>query len=819
MTEQDLYQLMHDLGDHRVRQKIEDLRNKQAFTASSVGSRLASEAGGVLYHALKKWLGSKKNNMPNIQRMRQTFGQIGLARATAVTMRFLVDRLAMANSSFTLGAIRVSLANALTEEMDFLLLSKTPGYRWRERELNTSAKASKERRKIKNRLMTQAPDVRSDWDRKDAYMMASILIDFCVKQVGMFKVEKRRIHPNNDYRKKAKIHHVVSFSEEIEKWIQDGINWIRATTPTHLPITETPLDWAPGRIGGYRSDKVAQTSLVTSRARIHRQLLDESDCPEIYSAINTMQRTGFKINPLTYAVFKVAVERNWEELDLASHPPIEPEKPTTEWYPGSPDWRAYARAKRAYTVYMDDFVRAKSRIARTLSIASIYADFPEFFFPHCIDFRGRSYPLGALNYQGPDYQRGMLTFSESKPVETKESLMAFLVHGANCFGVDKVPYAERVDWVLKNKWKIEDTIKDPYAYRWWTEADEPFQFLAWCDEAVKYFKDGLPFDSSIAVCADGSNNGLQVYSLLLRDEVGGFATNCVPADSPQDIYAEVAKRTTEKLQVLTESSDPTEARRAKQLLKFCATLGEEGVPRAAVKRPVMTLPYGATRYSCQHYLSEWYHDYVRGKNLSKEEAPFPLGDSYLIFTWLGGVVWDSIGEVVIKAREAMDWLRSLADVASEQNKDVTWVTPLGLKVAQHYRIGNRKKLTLKAGGRMYLSIWEEDDRVNGPVSRNGVCPNLIHSLDASAMFRTVNIAAGDGVTHFQMIHDGFGCHAADAPKLFAALRESYTSIFSEDLLGLLVEGWKDTIGPDIPEPPATGTLDISNLEASAYFFA
>ena len=40
---------------------------------------------------------------------------------------------------------------------------------------------------------------------------------------------------------------------------------------------------------------------------------------------------------------------------------------------------------------------------------------------------------------------------------------------------------------------------------------------------------------------DGSCNGLQNFSAMLRDEVGGKAVNLIPSDKPQDVYMEVVK--------------------------------------------------------------------------------------------------------------------------------------------------------------------------------------------------------------------------------------------------------------------------------------
>ena len=58
----------------------------------------------------------------------------------------------------------------------------------------------------------------------------------------------------------------------------------------------------------------------------------------------------------------------------------------------------------------------------------------------------------------------------------------------------------------------------------------------------------------IPIALDGTCNGLaSFFSLLLRDEVGGAATNLIPSEKPQDIYAIVADRTTEALKQETSN--------------------------------------------------------------------------------------------------------------------------------------------------------------------------------------------------------------------------------------------------------------------------
>ena len=149
--------------------------------------------------------------------------------------------------------------------------------------------------------------------------------------------------------------------------------------------------------------------------------------------------------------------------------------------------------------------------------------------------------------------------------------------------------------------------------------------------------------SQLPVCLDGSNNGLQHFSAMLRDPVGGKATNLTPEDVPQDIYQTVADVVLTKV----HKDAIINAQYAKEWLEF-------GIDRKITKRPVMVVPYGGTRYSCRQYIEEAMQDKILGNH------PNPFGEQvYEACLYLSVHLWDAICEVVVAAREAMDWLRDI----------------------------------------------------------------------------------------------------------------------------------------------------------------
>ena len=99
---------------------------------------------------------------------------------------------------------------------------------------------------------------------------------------------------------------------------------------------------------------------------------------------------------------------------------------------------------------------------------------------------------------------------------------------------------ERVEWAELQDWAITKVGEEPLINKWWMDADKPWQFLRACIEYVKV-KTEPEFVSHLPITVDGSCNGLQHFSAMLRDEVGGKAVNLTMTDDPQDIY-EICKR-------------------------------------------------------------------------------------------------------------------------------------------------------------------------------------------------------------------------------------------------------------------------------------
>jgi DNA-directed RNA polymerase len=446
-----------------------------------------------------------------------------------------------------------------------------------------------------------------------------------------------------------------------------------------------------------------------------------------------------------------------------------------------------------------------NRIAchRVLSLAHKFRDEPAIYFPSHIDFRGRVYSMPAfLNPQGSDMAKSLLTFATGKPLGPR-GVEWLAIHVANCFGYDKVPMAERSRWTRLNSHKIEKAANDPLGYLWWTEADKPFQFLAACLEWRNCLYGGKEsYVCSLPIPVDGTCSGLQHFSALLRDEVCGQHVNLTPGKLPGDIYTEVAKSVEDILR--GDIGDEKNDANAREWLAF-------GIDRKLCKRPTMVLPYGGTVDSFRRYIEEYAVE--KGHTFEKN---FKARTAYLTS------VMDRAMKAVIKGpRVAMSWLQTVARMLSRQGLPITWTAPTGLIVFQRYPNMIRSRVKTRLGESICkFTLTEEGDDINKKKQTTAVSPNFVHSLDAAALMFTVNQCHNQGITSFLAVHDSYGTWASDMDTLAKTLRQEFVSMYqADDLLAKFREELQAQAEEPLPETPPKGSLDISGVLLSPFFFS
>ena len=76
----------------------------------------------------------------------------------------------------------------------------------------------------------------------------------------------------------------------------------------------------------------------------------------------------------------------------------------------------------------------------------------------------------------------------------------------------------------------------------------------------------------------------------------------------------------------------------------------------------------------------------------------------------------------------------------------------------------------------------------------------------------------EGITSYQMIHDSYGTHATNTPKLAQLLREAFVNLYQDfDALEEFKKSALEVVD-QVPNPPKKGELDITEVLDSKYFF-
>lgn len=554
---------------------------------------------------------------------------------------------------------------------------------------------------------------------------------------------------------------------------------------------------------------------MRKNTRKYFEELEKCDLSEEYKCVNALQATPWRANKKVIEVLRQAWNsgQEWaglpprDDLPLPPYPfdkePADLSEVEKEQFK---DWR-----KRRNSIYQFNGKSMSKRIQvdRTIEIAEDYCQYPEFWFVWQLDFRGRKYPVESfMSPQVADWGKATLEFANGVPINNEAEAEWLAIQGANVFGEDKISLQERVRWAYAHNEQVAKVAEAPYEYLWWTEADKPWQFLAWCFEWDQWIKQGPGFITHQPTSADGSCNGLQHLSSILRDERAGAAVNLIPSDLPKDIYTDVANEAKRSIEV--------EARLGNEMAQKCLDFG---IDRKLTKRSVMIVPYSGTQHACRAYIEEAIEERV------VKGAVSPWGDDYFNPSlYMAAHIWAAIGTVITSAREVMNYVKEVGRTYAKHNKPMEWITPTNLLVRQAYpELKLRRVKTIIDGSIVMLAYQQQlEDTISKSKTASGSSPNFIHSMDAAALTKTVNSCLDVGITDFAMVHDSYGTHSPNMPKLVDILREEFVTMYKEhDVLQELHDHARKVLGDsvELPKPPAKGNLDLDQILKSDYFFA
>lgn len=608
------------------------------------------------------------------------------------------------------------------------------------------------------------------------------------------------------------------------EWLSRKNAALELLTPVVLPMVVPPLQWEKGQRGGYRYAMRNTFPLARGTSEHQTRAIESAEMPTVYRAVNAIQNSAWRVNAFVLDVVNEIYERGGGMAGIASlEKEPQPAKPhdIDENEESRRAWRKASHAVISRNVQRGVKVL---EFVRVLDIARLMRNEEAFFYPHNLDFRGRMYPIASyMSPQGDDLSRGLLTFAQGKPMLDSTAARYLAQHGANCLdttpeGVKlaKASIAERIQWIEEHSQEICNVVSDPISHTWWMQAEDPFQFLAFCNEWKNWKQEGVGYVCSLPVAIDGSCNGLQHFSAMLRDEAGARAVNVTPNDMPEDIYQIVADKTLDELQSIAAGADVM-GRKALALLWLSSGL----VNRKIAKRPTMTFPYGSKVFGFQaqiiHFLQ--HNDPDQWPTI---RAHFN-GDIVPPASLLAKCIWNAVTATVGGAAEGMQWYQKAARVVAKDGRALEWRVPsTGFPVRQEYFVMKTSQITTVLAGRVVKpAIYTATEKIELHKQANAVAPNVVHSLDAAALVHTIKQAKDEGVESFSAVHDSYATVPADMAVLARSARMSFVTLYtSHNVVAELYEQFvQQAQGKAVPPPPAFGNLDVNAVMASEYFFA
>ncbi len=676
------------------------------------------------------------------------------------------------------------------------------------------------------------------WSEPRVLQVGAFLLDCIAQTVNWFSFDKSGPQGKSSY-------HRIEISPELKNLKDHIMALAELQAPLCWPMVCEPADWSNTQRGGYLTNELRQGFRLIRGQRCTPTLGKHP-----LEMLNTLQRVGYRMNPVTYQLMKQLEERG---LDLDSFVMRDNETPRPRPETEDPEilfeWRK--DATEAYN--RNAALKGKRyRTLETISTADRFHTESVFYVPWSYDYRGRVYPLiSYMSPQGTGMEKSLYLFADAQPVnDSTERWLA--IHLANTAGHDKLPLDERVQWVKDHESLIARIAQDPLGNLAELEGfDDSWCGAAACDEYyhVVMLKDRT--ETSLPIATDATCSGLQHLCSMTLDSETARLVNVLPGNKPQDAYKAVLAKTIDLLNnpsaELRERVATSNQRSLDNHRKAVKAANEKGIdPPAApaqitlprpdlaewgadvgrklAKRVVMTVPYSATPHSNRGYIREAIMSYEQAREkqiqveldrfLKREEKRRPSGQDLTLFTQAMLLAMEAVVPGPIKV---MNWIKEqIGQYFTGKDVAFEWDTPSGFHVIQDKRHLNMVRVrTQLLGNAVSNFVGDGVKGVNKDKHMSCAAPNFIHSMDAALLH--LSFAGYD--KPFTLIHDSILTTASDMEEMAQVIRDQFREIYSKDADGLIpLEQYARVLGVETPAHLIAHGFDIDQVNESTYFF-
>lgn len=679
---------------------------------------------------------------------------------------------------------------------------------------NSEALASKSQhlrfaRKMEKKIEEYLDGDDYDLGRRARLSLGALLFD-CIKKAQPELIEERAGASAKGSWKASVIYWTDSFLDDISR-----LHAVAAVAqPVKRPMLVPPRPWKRGPDGKIKGGYyLLEQKVYRTDWQPHR--FNPSD--EALEGLNVIQATPWRVCDHVFQFLK----RNSHVAP--EYPRSKPKKmPKEQW-----DLLEEEAKINIQQQFSDDLAQFTSNTSKAMTyerqmLQACELEGKVFWQPHAFDFRGRLYPSNQmLTSQGDHVARGLIEFANGKRVGAS-GIHALKLQVANTFGWDKELLEDRianVDGILDEI--MELPYCDSIANNLIAKADEPMAFYAAAWELSKCLSSGNPelYVSHTPVSVDGVTNGLQLLSLLSKDQVGAEKTNCTASPTRNDLYMEVADAVKAIMtQLLNDSETDEETRQA--VLAWSPKMKIDKLARAITKRPLMTTSYGVTKEGIREQLvaDRLVDDLIVPQcfsGLSPKRARHKLAGYMRDWIIEGRVT------AVAQSVKIMDYLKTTAKVLAVNDRPLSWVTPDGCEVAQCYVV--LKDKNVRTFDNWMRRLRTRTDKLSPSKNAGAAAPNVVHSLDASMLRQTALALSRVNITDMAFVHDSYAVHCCHLDDLNRVLRLVAVDMFKGDwLYDSFYEGLAALVGDSVtlPTPPPQGVLDVENeLPNALYFFS
>jgi DNA-directed RNA polymerase len=625
------------------------------------------------------------------------------------------------------------------------------------------------------------------WTKTNKAKIGAWLLETIRMQTNLFTLKSTLTRRGSTIKK-------IAPNPQLQEWVRQFDENSESLRPFWLATTEEPLRWESNYGGGYMSDDLPVLPIMKKAFDLRNR-----DLSKLYEPLNRLQEVPYRINKKVHDIMLWAWEGDvsigaMEKRDLL--PVLEPVENLKQTDP-----EAFIAWKREAKYVHDWNLETSGRRMRSLRImyvAKLYSKMEKFYFPVQVDYRGRVYSVPSfVSPQSCDLGRSCLEFYRGVAIKCEEDAKWLKIHGANVWG-RKGTFEDRIAWVEQNTKEIVTIAEDPRTYKLWQDASEPWAFLAFCFEYAGYKEKGYGFVTHLPCRMDASCNGIQILSLLLKDEEIGKLTNLVPDLPPQDVYQHIADRVNDSLHKQKSKNSL-----AGDWLKW-------GIDRRYTKRIVMTKPFGMNGYTSTFELESVFLKEVK----NGRSNPFGKSEYLEALLYLSTIVNKQTNIVLENHINFMKWIKAKVLTCPDTLK---WETPFGIEIQQHiYETVQIGLFSVLGMEKTTLNYRKNTDKVDPKRQAKAVVANYIHSIDASV----VHFLACKSDYDITTIHDCFATHSTHAPKMHKDLREIYHEIFNQDLTGKFKSELLNQSGnTEVTDSFELGTLDVSALNDCTYMFS